>query len=275
MAGKNIIMSRGVPVQKNDPAILQTLYDKAVPALQYLGELPASLIDPLYGAIIDIAPKHHTLGAQPWPWNVPVGTEIMIDPACLSGCGAVKTPIRLVNDGEVLAPDGEQILYNAVAPYSSYVAQITGDPTTPAVVAINLPDGNPKIPVGLIYLGCGIRVVATYKHAAGASRPYLRVLFGNTAVSVSTTTLIDGSVSAAGNEVTFDVIARITKLGGTGTGLFLPNGRAWENTGDSITAFGAFADKGCSTDLNFYVQLTCRPNNQTINIQRLQVSLVP
>jgi len=143
------------------------------------------------------------------------------------------------------------------------------------VVAINLPDGNPKIPVGLIYLGCGIRVVATYKHAAGASAPYLRILLGNTAVSVSTTTLIDGIVSSAGNEVTFDAVARITKLGGTGTGLFLPNGRAWENTGDSITAFGAFADKGCSTDLNFYVQLTCRPNNQTINIQRLQVSLVP
>ena len=166
-------------------------------------------------------------------------------------------------------------MYNAVAPYSSYVAQITGDPTIGTVVAINLPGGHPKIPVGLIYLGCGIRVVATYKHAAGAFRPYLRVLFGNTAVSVSTTTLIDGSVSVAGNEVTFDVIARITKLGGTSTGLFLPNGRAWENTGDSITAFGAFVDKPCSTDLNFYVQLTCRPNNQTINIQRLQVSLVP
>ena len=224
--------------------------------------------------IIDVTPHLYTFGAQPWPWDVPEGTEIMIDPACLSGCGAVKTPIRLVNDGEVLVPDGEQILYNAVAPYSSYVAQITGDPTTPAVVAINLPGGNPKIPPGLLYLGCGIRVVATYKHAAGASAPYLRILLGNTAVSVSTTTLIDGSVSSAGNEVTFDAIARITKLGGTSTGLFLPNGRAWENTGESITA-GAFADKGCSTDLNFYVQLTCRPNNQTINIQRLQVSLVP
>ena len=33
MAGKNIIMSRGVPVQKNDPAILQTLSDKAVTRL--------------------------------------------------------------------------------------------------------------------------------------------------------------------------------------------------------------------------------------------------
>ena len=248
----------------------------------YIGSGTGNLVyDPSLGyikygdsTIIDVTPHLYTFGAQPWPWDVPEGTEIMIDPAFLSGCGAVKTPIRLVNDGEVLAPDGEQILYNAVAPYSSYVAQITGDPTTPAVVAINLPGGNPKIPVELIYLGCGIRVVATYKHAAGASRPYLRVLFGNTAVSVSTTTLIDGSVSAAGNEVTFDAVARITKLGGTSTGLFLPNGRAWENTGGSITA-GAFADKGCSTDLNFYVQLTCEPNNQTINIQRLQVSLLP
>lgn len=224
--------------------------------------------------VIDIKPKLYALGAQPWPWDVPAGTEIMIDPACLSGCGAVKTPIRLVNDGEVLTPDGEQILYNAVAPYSSYVAQIAGDATTGTVVAINLPGGHPKIPVGLIYLGCGIRVVATYKHAAGASAPYLRILLGNTAVSVSTTTLIDGSVSPAGNEVTFDAVARITKLGGTGTGLFLPNGRAWKNTGESI-ATGAFVDKACSTDLDFYVQLTCIPNNQTINIQRLQVSLVP
>ena len=33
MAGKNIIMSREVPVQKNDPAILQTLSDKAVTRL--------------------------------------------------------------------------------------------------------------------------------------------------------------------------------------------------------------------------------------------------
>lgn len=273
MAGRNIILGSKVPVQVNDPAILKTLVDQNVPSLHKTGGVVDYLVDPLYGAIIDIAPKPHTLGAQPWPWNVPVGTEIMIDPACLSGCGAVKTPIRLVNDGEVLAPDGEQILYNAVAPYSSYVAQITGDPTTPAVVAINLPGGNPKIPPGLLYLGCGIRVVATYKHAAGASAPYLRILFGNTN-GVGTTTLIDGSVSATGNEVTFDAVARITRLGGTSTGLFLPNGRAWKNTGESI-ATGAFVDKGCSTDLNFYVLLAATPNNQTINIQRLQVSLVP
>jgi len=241
------------------------------------GKYVNSLIDYLHinnRDIIDIKPKIYDLGAQPYPWNIPVGSKAEIDPACLSGCGAVKTPIRLVNDGEVLIPDGEQILYNAVAPYSSYVAQITGDPTTPAVVAINLPGGNPKIPPGLLYLGCGIRVVATYKHAAGASAPYLRILLGNTAVSVSTTTLIDGSVSAAGNEVTFDAVARITRLGGTGTGLFLPNGRAWKNTGESI-ATGAFVDKGCSTNLNFYVLLAAIPNNQTINIQRLQVSLVP
>ena len=224
--------------------------------------------------IIDIKPKIYALGAQQHPWDIPVGNEISIDPACLSGCGAVKTPIRLINDGDVLIPNGEQILYNAVAPYSSYVAQITGDATTGIVVPINLPGGTPKIPPGLLYLGCGIRVVATYKHAAGASAPYLRILLGNTAVSVSTTTLIDGSVSPAGNEVTFDAVARITKLGISGSGSFLPNGRAWKNTGESI-ATGAFVDKTCSTDLDFYVQLTCTPNNQTINIQRLQVSLVP
>ena len=245
----------------------------SVPALQYLGELPARLIDPLYDAIIDIAPKLYTLGAQPYPWDVPAGTEIMIDPACLSGCGAVKTPIRLVNDGEVLAPDGEQILYSAVAPYSSYVAQISGDPTTSAV-AINLPGGHPKIPAMLLYLGIGIRVVVTYKHAAGATGPYLRVLLGNTAVSVSTSMLIDGS-AVISNEATFDAVARITKLGDNNTGLFLPNGRAWNNTGASITAATALVDKACSTDLDFYVQLACFPNSQTINIQKLQVSIIP
>ena len=229
-------------------------------------------IDPLYDAIIDIAPKLYTLGAQPYPWDVPAGTEIMIDPACLSGCGAVKTPIRLVNDGEVLAPDGEQILYNAVAPYSSYVAQISGDPTTSAV-AINLPGGHPKIPAMLLYLGIGIRVVVTYKHAAGSTGPYLRVLLGNTAVSVSTSILIDGSATIS-NEATFDAVARIAKLGDNNTGLFLSNGRAWKNTGESI-ATSAFLDRACSTNGDFYVQLACFPNSQTINIQRLQISIIP
>ena len=48
MAGKNIIMSRGVPVQKNDPAILQTLSDKAVTRLVNgkLTDYNGSNIDP-------------------------------------------------------------------------------------------------------------------------------------------------------------------------------------------------------------------------------------
>jgi len=246
----------------------------------YIGSNTGNLVyDPSLGyikygdsTIIDVTPHLYTLGAQPYPWDVPAGTEIMIDPACLSGCGAVKTPIRLVNDGEVLAPDGEQILYNAVAPYSSYVAQISGDPTTSAV-AINLPGGHPKIPAMLLYLGIGIRVVVTYKHAAGYTGPYLRVLLGNTAVSVSTSILIDGSTSIS-NEATFDAVARIAKLGDNNTGLFLSNGRAWKNTGESI-ATSAFVDRACSTDGDFYVQLACFPNSQTINIQRLQISIIP
>lgn len=222
--------------------------------------------------IIDIKPKLYALGAQPYPWDVPVGTEIPIDPACLAGCGAVKTPIKLINDGEVLSPAGEQILYNTVAPYSSYVAQIAGDPAGGAV-AISLPGGNPKIPVGLLYLGVGIRVVATYKHAGGASNPYLRVLFGNTN-GILSTTLIDGT-ALAGNEITFDATARITAFGSLATGKFLPNGVLRNNMGASVSAVGAFVDKGCSTDLDFYVLLACFPNSQTINIQKLQVSIVP
>ena len=222
--------------------------------------------------IIDIKPKLYALGAQPYPWDVPVGTEIPIDPACLSGCGMVKTPIRLINDGEVLVPAGEQILYSAHAPYSSYVAQITADPTN-SVVAISLPGGNPKIPVGLIYLGAGVRVVATYKHAAGASAPYLRILFGSTN-GVATTTLIDGT-AAVGDELTFEATARITAFGASATGKFLPNGTLRDSKGASKTASGSFADKGCDTNLDFYVLLACFPNNQTINIQKLQISIIP
>ena len=61
----------------------------------------------------------------------------------------------------------------------------------------------------LLYLGIGIRVVVTYKHAAGDTGPYLRVLLGNTAVSVSTSMLIDGTAGLS-NEVTFDAVATIT-----------------------------------------------------------------
>lgn len=222
--------------------------------------------------IIDIKPKLWTLGAQPYPWDVPVGTEMLIDPACLSGCGAVKTPIRLVSDGEVLVPAGEQILYSAHAPYSSYVAQISGNPAVSAV-AINLPGGNPKIPVELIYLGAGVRVVATYKHAAGGSTPYLRILFGNTN-GVATTTLIDGT-AGVGDELTFEATARITAFGALSTGKFLPNGTLRDSKGASKTASGSFVDKGCDTNLDFYVLLACFPNNQTINIQKLQISIIP
>lgn len=224
------------------------------------------------GNSFDLDSSKYLLGAQPYPWDVPVGSEIRIDPECLSGCGKVKTPIRLINDGEVLVPAGEQTLYSAHAAYSSYVAQISGNASNTAV-AIDLPGGHPKIPAGLLYLGIGIKVTVTYKHAAGAFGPSLRVLFGNTAVSTETTTLINGAAST-GNEVTFEAVARITKLGATSAGLFLPNGRAWRNTGEAVAA-GVFVDKSCSTDSDFYIQLACFPNSQTINIQKLHISLIP
>ena len=227
--------------------------------------------------IIDIKPKLYALGAHPYPWDTAVGTEIPIDPACLSGCGATKTPIRLINNGEILVPASEQPLYSAYAPYSSYVAQITGDANNSAV-AIALPGGNPKIPAGLIYLGAGIRVVVTYKHAAGASNPYFRVLFGNSQLVGSASILIDGTADI-GNELTFDAIARITTLGGGVNGRFLPHGTLRNNKGEvkqySGSSSAAFVDKVCRTDSDFYVLLACFPNSQTINIQKLQVSIVP
>lgn len=224
--------------------------------------------------IIDIKPKLWTLGAQPYPWKVNAGDEVLIDPACLSGCGATKVPIKMVGDREVLMPAGEQIVYSAYAPYTSYVAQITGDPTNGSAVAIALPEGNPKIPYQFLYLNCGIRVLVSYKHAAGALAPYLRVLLGN-ANSASTTTLADVIVPTAGDEITFDVAARITKLGVSNAGVFTTFGTMHDQKGLSKPLGNAYLDRAISTDTDIYVVIACFPNNQTINIQRLQVSLVP
>lgn len=230
--------------------------------------------------IVDIKPKLWDLGAQPYPWTVAPGTEVLIDPACLSGCGATGAPVKLVRDRDVLLPSCEQIIYSAYAPYSSYVAQITGDPTN-AAVAFSLPGGNPKIPRLLLYKDLGIRVRASFKHASGATAPYLRIYFGNSN-SLSSQLLSDGWTPTAGDEMGFDVTARITKLGVSNAGAYtVTEGRMFDSKGVSKALNNAYLDRPISTgaaisaNADLYVLLACYPNNQTINIQRLQISLVP
>jgi len=53
---------------------------------------------------VDIQQKIYTLGEHPYPWDVPVGKRIFIDPACLTGYGATLRPIELITDGEVWLP---------------------------------------------------------------------------------------------------------------------------------------------------------------------------
>lgn len=224
--------------------------------------------------IVDIKPKLWTLGAQSFPWKIDAGSEILIDPACLSGCGATKLPIKLAGDREVLSPPGEQIIYSAYAPYSSYVAQITGDSTN-AAVAFSLPGGNPKIPQLLLYKGLGIRVRASFKHASGATAPYLRIYLGNSN-SLSSQLLVDGWTSAAAEEMGFDVTVRITTLGVSNAGAYtVTEGHMFDSKGVSKALNNAYLDRAISTNVDLYVLLACFPNNQTIKIQRLQISLVP
>ena len=225
--------------------------------------------------IIDIKPKPYAINAQPFPWDVDDGSGVLIDQSCLSGCGVRTSPIQLVSNSRVLEPNGEQILYSAYAPYSSYVAQITGD-TSGTAVAIALPGGNPKIPWQLLYNGLGIRVKASFKHASGAIAPYLRIYLGNSTSLVSTLLLSDGWTSAVGEEMGLDVIARITKLGVSNAGAYTPTeGRMFDSKGLSKALNSSYVDRAISTNVDLYVVPACFPNNQTINIQRLQVSLVP
>lgn len=257
---------------------MATVIDEIVTNAPYIRRLLKVLYSDANGNIKDyegnaVPPSIYTLGAQPFPWNISTGDKVLINPNCLSGIGATKQPISLISDKEVYMPEGEQIIYSAYAPYTSYVAQITGDSTATAV-AISLPGGNPKIPYQLLYLNCGIRVVVSYKHAAGASAPYLRVLLGNTN-GTGSTTLADYAVPTVGDEVTIDATARLTKLGGSGTGAFTTFGKATNQLGLSKALNTANIDRATSTDADLYVVIACFPNNQTINIQRLQVSLVP
>jgi len=220
--------------------------------------------------VIDVTPKLYALGAQPYPWDVPIGGEVLVDPACLSGCGVTKLPITLVSDGDVLRVDREQVIYSKYALYSSYIAQLatadTGD------VAFSLPGGNPKIPYGLLYLGIGMRIQASIKHASGATAPFARIYLGANG-TVGDNIVMGSTLPSGGGEATYDLTIRPVSLGSSGK--FVAKGTITDGKGGSLTNGSAFADVAFNSEVDNFFTIACRPNSQVVNVQWIRISLVP
>ena len=246
----------------------------------YIGSGTGNLVyDPSLGyikygdsTIIDVTPHPYTLGAQPYPWDVSAGTKILINASCLAGEGKRLDPIVLVSDGEVWLPDGdEQVLYSSHKLSAEYISQIAGNATN-SDVAFSIAAGIPKIPYLLLYRGIGIRIMGTVKHASGATGPYLRIHFGLNG-TVGDAILTDAT-AAASDEVNFDIALRISKLGTAGVATFVSRGLQYDSKGAIKSATTSFYDRTTSSEVDNYVTFSCYPNNQTINLQKLRISLV-
>lgn len=248
----------------------------SVPALQYLGELPTSLIDPLYDAIIDIAPKLHTLGAEPFPWDIDSLTDIYTDPACLSGQGATRLPIIRVSDGEVLRPKGEQILYSSIGSYAA--PAVTKAAGIYSNQLFTLSPGNLLIPKRLMYLKAGIRVRGVfYKTDADATITQFRVNIGKSNSAGDDPIWNTQTSAAANSEVPFDVTLRITALGVAGTAKFTTHNNAKLNTSATKTA-NSSGDVGTQfdTSLDNYISFAVTTTvSGATGIIDYVVSLVP
>ena len=228
---------------------------------------------------VDIQQKIYTLGEQPYPWDVPVGTRIFIDPACLTGYGATLRPIELINDGEVWLPYGEQVLYSKYGSYASPAGSLVQAATPSEAVFFNTNSWH-KIPWKLMYLGLGIRIrIKGFKNDADTGSTTFRVRLGQTSTGAYGDVIVALQTSAAAShEMACDVVARITALGALTIGQFTTPGTQALVTSASKT-INASADRKVvfSTNVDNYITLSSSAANGLSGaaIQYFIISLVP
>lgn len=196
--------------------------------------------------------KIYQLGGQPYPWEIAVGSKVLIDPAALSGLGKTTCPIELISHGDILAPNIEQILY-----------QVQGTYATPAVLRTLVSGENGffaddnllKIPMLFFYQGLGVRIRALfYKAGADATGTTFRVRFGNSTKFGNNDNYGQVFPWAAGSQVPLDITIRLAAMGGAGAGVATSTGITKlaassvtslvgnDYAGDRSTAFSSAAD---------------------------------
>lgn len=224
-------------------------------------------------------PPTYIIGEQPYPWDVPVGTRIYIDPACLTGYGATSRPIELITDGEVWLPYGEQILYSA---YGSYAVPVATDtqPATPAERVVFGANSWHRIPYLLMYLGLGVRTKGTlFKTGADANSSQLRIRLGKTSSGASGDVIAIGATNATAlHAISCDSTARINVLGGLTTAQFTTPGVSKLFTSNTPAADSAVDRKsGFSTTQDNFVTFSTftGATGAVANLLNFSISLVP
>ncbi len=225
-------------------------------------------------------PSVYPLSEIPYPWMVPAGTKILIDPAtCLSGYGATSRLLEFVSDGVAAwIPVGEQVLYYVYGSYSS-PADTVGAQNPAVETVFPMGGARPQIPFQFLYKGIGIRIRGTsFKNDADSAATLFRIRMGSNSATGSATVAQVQTGGAAASEVPFDVTARITTLGAVGTAKFTTPGSGKSNTSATQAANGS-GDLGSffSTNANNFIAFTSVPGNITATAALLdfQISLVP
>lgn len=221
----------------------------------------------------------YNLGEHPYPWDVPVGTRIYIDPTCLTGYGATLRPVELITDGEVWLPYGEQILYSA---YGSYAVPVATDtqPATPAERVFFGANSWHRIPYLLMYLGLGVRVRFTgFKSGADANATTFRGRLGQTSSGASGDIIVSSGVNAVAlHEMSYDAVARINVLGGLTVAQFTTPGVSKLHTSNTPTNdLAADRKTGFSTTKDNFVTISTQGAvaGAVANLLNFSISLVP
>ena len=223
--------------------------------------------------------KIYQLGSQPYPWDVPVGTRIFIDPDCLTGYGATLRPIEFITDGEVWLPYGEQVLYSK---YGSYAIPVASDiqPATPTERLFFGADSWHRIPYQLMYLGLGVRTrFVGFKTGADANSTTFRSRLGQTSTGASGDTIVSAGTSAAAmHHISYDATARINVLGALTVAQFTTTGVNKLYTSGTPTTDGAGDRKtGFSTTKDNFVTISTSGavTGAVANLLNFSISLVP
>ena len=223
--------------------------------------------------------KIYQLGEQPYPWDVPIGTKILIDASCLSGFGKRLLPIELVSDGEVWLPYGEQILYSKYGSYASPVGTDT-QPATPAERVFFGANSWHRIPYLLMYLGLGVRTrFVGFKTGADANITYFRSRLGQTSSGASGDIIVSAWTNATTlHEMSYDATARINVLGALTVAQFTTTGASKLHTSATPTADGAADRKtGFSTTQDNFVTISTSGavTGAVANLLNFSISLEP